>query len=217
MQQPKLRKGIEPIKLRSKQADILRCNDRFKLVICGRRFGKTMILLTEALKQLKYPNQLVMYVAPTNAQAKKVFWKKLKQYIPQCYILDKQETYPLTLKLNNGSEISLYGAEAHDRIRSTEFDLALCDEFQDYEPEAWFTSIYPTLSNLEGRALLVGTPKGKGNWSYELTQDPNYKFFHYTTIDGGWVKQSEIELATLCFTVPINCARSSPESSLATS
>lgn len=154
-----------------------------------------MIGITETLKLIQNPNQLISYFAPTNAQAKKVFWKKLKQSIPYDWIKNISEVVPYNIQLINGSEVTLYGAEAHDRSRGTENDLVICDEFQDYVEDAWFESIYPTLSNRKGRALMIGTPKGKSNWGYELTQNPMFKYFHFTTLDGGWVEESEIELA----------------------
>lgn len=190
----RLKKPLQLI-LRENQAKIINDNSRFRVVVCGRRFGKTMIGITETLKLIQNSNQLVSYFAPTNAQAKKVFWKKLKQSIPYDWIKNISEVVPYNIQLINGSEVTLYGAEAHDRSRGTENDLVICDEFQDYVEEAWNESIYPTLSNRKGRALLIGTPKGKSNWGYELTQNPLFKYFHYTTLDGGWVDEDEIILA----------------------
>lgn len=154
-----------------------------------------MLGIAETHSEIAVPNSLVAYIAPTNAQAKKVFWKKLKQSLPEDLILSITETVPYNILMTNGSEITLYGAESHDRIRGTEYDLVICDEFQDYQEEAWTESIYPTLSNRKGRALMIGTPKGKSNWGYELTQNPMFKYFHFTTLEGGWVEQSEIEIA----------------------
>ena len=66
--------------------------------MCGRRFGKTMIGITETLKLIQNPNQLVSYFAPTNAQAKKVFWKKLKQSIPYDWIKNISEVVPYNIQ-----------------------------------------------------------------------------------------------------------------------
>lgn len=191
---PKVQKHQELI-LRKNQATIVNDESRFKIVVCGRRFGKTGIDAMEIMKTIQKPNMNTAYVAPTNKQAKEVFWDWIKRTVPNDWKLRTFETAPYTIELLNGSAIRLYGADAHDRIRGRGYDLIVCDEFQDYSPDAWFTSIFPSLSDRQGRAVLTGTPKGKSNWGYELTQNPLYKFFHFTTLDGGWVKQSEIELA----------------------
>lgn len=181
--------------LRKNQASIVRDTSRFKIVVCGRRFGKTRIGAIETLNTVQEPNKSVAYVAPTNTQAKEVFWRLIKNVIPEDWKLQTYETAPYTIELINGSLIKLYGADAHDRLRGNPYDLVICDEFADFNPDAWNTSIYPALSDRKGRALMIGTPKGKSNWGYELTQNPMFKYFHFTTLDGGWVEQSEIEIA----------------------
>jgi hypothetical protein len=74
------------------------------------------------------------------------------------------------------------------------------DEFADIDPEAWFEVLRATLSDTGGKALFIGTPKGIGNWSYEIYQnyleDPeNWSSYQFTTLDGGNVPPEEIEQA----------------------
>ena len=46
---------------------------------------------------------------------------------------------------------------------------------------------------------MCGTPKGYGNWSYEMylkgKQDDDWESYQYTTIQGGMVTAEEIEQA----------------------
>jgi hypothetical protein len=78
-------------------------------------------------------------------------------------------------------------------------DYLVLDEFADINPEAWFETLRPTLSDREGGALFIGTPKGL-NWAHDLfTASTDYPeewaSFQFTTIEGGNVKPEEIEAA----------------------
>ena len=74
------------------------------------------------------------------------------------------------------------------------------DEFADIDPDAFYETLRPTLSDKEGSALFIGTPKGIGNWAHSLYQmqleNPAlWASFSYTTLDGGNVSADEIEQA----------------------
>lgn len=183
------------LKLRENQSLIVNDKSRFRIVVCGRRFGKTRIGAIETLNAIQDADKCIAYVAPTNSQAKELFWGLIKKATPYDWIKQIHETQPYTIDLINGSTIKLYGADAHDRLRGNAFDLVICDEFADFHRDAWNTSIYPALSDRKGRALMIGTPKGKANWGYELTQNPLFKYFKFTTLEGGWVEEEEVELA----------------------
>ena len=51
---------------------------RFRVAVCGRRFGKTYLALRELARAARYPNRRVFYVAPTYRQAKQICWDELK-------------------------------------------------------------------------------------------------------------------------------------------
>jgi hypothetical protein len=75
------------------------------------------------------------------------------------------------------------------------------DEFAMQHPDVWNLVLRPTLSDHQGSAMFIGTPDGTQNWSYDLYQrgmsgeDPQWKSFLYTTLDGGNVPEWEIEQA----------------------
>ena len=173
---------------------------RFRVVVAGRRFGKTHLAIRELAYHARWPNQEVIYVAPTYKMAKNIVWKKLKNKMMDLNWVQKQNETELKLELKNGSTIALKGADNYDSLRGTGNHFIVLDEFADIDPEAWFETLRPTLADTGGRALFIGTPKGIGNWSYELFQnaleDPdNWRSFQYTTVDGGNVPQSEIDQA----------------------
>lgn len=181
------------------QQAITQDNRRFRVVIAGRRFGKTHLAIRELCFHAREPGKEVWYVAPTYRQSKNIVWKKLKHKLQDLRWAAKVNETELTITLKNGSTISLKGADNHDSLRGVGLDFIVLDEFADIEPEAWFETLRPTLSDKQGRAMFIGTPKGM-NWAYELYQnnmdDPtNWASYQYTTIDGGNVPVEEIEQA----------------------
>lgn len=173
---------------------------RFRVVVAGRRFGKTHLAIRELAFHAKEPNREVWYVAPSYKMAKQIVWKKLKNRLQDLNWVKKHNETELTLFLKNGSVISLKGADNYDSLRGVGLDFIVLDEFADIDPEAWYETLRPTLSDKGGKALFIGTPKGIGNWSYELYQNSvddslTWSSHQYTTVDGGNVPEEEIEQA----------------------
>ena len=187
------------MRLTPPQSDIFQSPDRFRVVVAGRRFGKTFLSTAELLnKALSEPDQNVWYVAPTYKAAKEIAWDMLTSQIPIEYI-DKTNETALTINFKNGSSISLKGAEKPDNLRGRSLDFVVLDEFADMRKEAWFEVIRPSLSDRQGGALFIGTPKGRNHF-YDLygkgvDDDEGWKSYQYTTIEGGNVPPDEIESA----------------------
>jgi hypothetical protein len=188
------------MKLSSPQTTVVEDNHRFKVVIAGRRFGKTFLAIRELCYHARIPEQEVWYVAPTYKQAKMIVWRKLKQRLQDLRWIKKANESELSITLKNGSTISLKGADNEDSLRGIGLDYLILDEFADIKPEAFYEVLRPTLADKQGKALFIGTPKGIANWAYDLYQmehdsPDSWKSFQYTTIDGGNVKAEEIEAA----------------------
>lgn len=171
---------------------------RFRVAICGRRFGKTHLAIRELAKYSRQPDQRVWYIAPTYRMAKQIVWKKLKKKLLGLNWIKKVNEQDLTLELVNGSEISLRGADNYDSLRGVGLNFVVLDEFADIDEEAWKEVIRPTLADTQGHALFLGTPKGM-NWAKELFDNPatkkNWVSFQFTTLDGGNVPEDEVEQA----------------------
>jgi hypothetical protein len=182
------------------QETIANSDKRFRVVVAGRRFGKTHLSIRELCFHARKPNQEVWYVAPTYRQAKQIVWRKLKYKLQDLNWAKKINESELTILLKNGSVISLKGADNADSLRGVGLDFMVMDEFADVDEEAWTEVLRPTLADKQGKALFIGTPKGIGNWAHDLytmpLEQPNvWASFQYTTIDGGQVKAEEIESA----------------------
>jgi phage terminase large subunit len=173
---------------------------RFRVVVAGRRFGKTHLSIRELCYHAKDPGKDVWYVAPTYKMARQIVWRKLKNKLQDLNWVAKTNETELTIVLVNGSTIALKGADNYDSLRGVGLDFIVLDEFADIDPEAWYETLRPTLSDKAGKALFIGTPKGIGNWAYEIyqnTQDDaaNWQSFSFTTLDGGQVPEEEVQQA----------------------
>jgi hypothetical protein len=184
------------------QADIFDEQARFRVVVAGRRFGKTYLSTAEILRAaLSGRDKNVWYIAPTYKAAKEIAWDMLKKLIPESYIAKSHET-ELSIKLHNGSTISLKGAEhGGQSLRGRSLDFCVLDEFADMKPETWNEVIRPSLADRHTeecptRALFIGTPKGRNHfydlWTQQLDDWASYQ---YTTLDGGNVSSEEVEAA----------------------
>ena len=186
--------------LKPAAAEVHRCLARFRILVAGRRFGKSRLAETELVEQaLRKPGSRAIYMAPTRVQAKQILWQGLKERVPSSWIRSKNET-ALQLTLINGSVIQLAGADYSDSLRGISADLIVVDEFcfvADLENQ--MAALRPMLSTTRGRMLLISTPAGGGSYSHELyeragTEDASdWERFTFTSVDGGWIPPSEVE------------------------
>lgn len=181
------------------QSEILFNSSRFKTVVAGRRFGKTYLSVNMLLQAaVTGKDKHCWYVAPTYGSAKEIAWDMLIHTIPQEYISRTNES-SLMLRLINGSVISLKGAEKPNNLRGRALDFVVLDEFADMRPEAWFEVIRPSLSDRQGSAVFIGTPKGRNHfydlWAKGMDGANDWSSFQYTTLDGGNVPESEVQAA----------------------
>ena len=183
------------------QKEVFTSEARFRVLITGRRFGKTFLALNELAKFSRYPKKKVWYIAPTYRMCKDIMLDPLVDKMTKHKWISKVNYSDLTITLRNKSLIQLRSSENFNALRGVGLDFICIDEFSDVDERAWFEVLRPTLSDKskEGSALFLGTPRGYGNWSYNLftkqETDNNWKSFKYTTLDGGQVSANEIEQA----------------------
>ena len=60
------------VNLKPPQWEVFNCDQRFRALVAGRRFGKTYLALIELIQAAWGPGRLVWYVAPTTKQAKRI-------------------------------------------------------------------------------------------------------------------------------------------------
>lgn len=151
------------------QQSIHRSMRRYNVLVCHRRFGKTVLAinaLVDAALRNTLRNPRYAYVAPLRKQVKKVAWDYLKQYTAQIPGVRSNET-ELWVELPTGARIFLEGADEPDSLRGIYLDGIVMDEVAQMRPSLWGEVVRPTLSDRKGWVIFIGTPKGI-NQFYDL-------------------------------------------------
>jgi len=186
--------------LRYAQGQVFSSRKRFRVLVAGRRFGKSYLSCIELLRgAIERPGETFFYAAPTYRMAKDIAWKVMKKLVPRAWIKSKNET-DLKIELVNGSTIELKGTENAMALRGRSLAGVVLDEAAFMSSEVWFEVIRPALADKQGWALFISTPDGTASWFYELWQyadsgDDNWSRWQFTTIDGDNVPPEEIEAA----------------------
>lgn len=153
---------------------------RFQIVSCGRRFGKTSLGKILSARSMIRDKGHVAWISPTTKMAGAVWKEFLDQFSP---IADWVSVQEKTIILKNGGKFTLWTAENPDAIRGQAFSLAIMDEAAMYKSsEIWHAIIRPALSDEQGGAYFLSTPRGR-NWFWELYQlglsDVNYQSWSF--------------------------------------
>src|SRR4051794_6956920 len=82
---------------------------RMRVMVAGRRCGKTYLAIRELARFARHPKQRVYYTAPTYRQAKSITWMPLKERLIDLRWVDKVNEQDLSILLRNGSTISVRG------------------------------------------------------------------------------------------------------------
>ena len=172
------------------QTKILESTARFRVVMCGRRFGKSELSQVEIISNA-IQGMNVAYITPTYKLAK-TFFEKLTQSLPTF----ENNKSDLTIHFPNSGTVEFFTGERLDNLRGRKFHLVVIDEasfIPDLE-DGWLNSIRPTLTDYQGRALFLSTPRGK-NYFYSLYMKGGQKdwdSFKFTTYDNPYILTSEI-------------------------
>jgi hypothetical protein len=185
------------VHLKPPQWAVFGCDQRFRVLVAGRRFGKTYLAMVELCQAAWGSGRLAWYVAPTYKQAKRIAWKPLKE-MTRPYWAGKPNETDLRIDLISGGTICLKGADNYDSLRGDGLNFLVLDEYASIAPEAWTEVLRPALADREGRVLFIGTPQGFNHF-HELVERadtlPDWKSFQFTTAQGGNVSPKELESA----------------------
>ena len=186
--------------LSAPQLLVAECPIRFRVVVAGRRVGKTMLAIREMCKFARLPDRNVWYLTNSRQQAKSLVWNKLKKKLKSLNWIRSTNESELSIELINGSRISLKSAEQGDNLRGESLDFICIDEFCDIDLETvWAQIIRASLSDRKGHALFTGTPKAGNQYARDLYDNylsrKGWMSFSFTTAQGGFVDEEEIAQA----------------------
>ena len=190
------------LSLHPKQMEVYRSKARFRVVVAGRRWGKSQLSKVLMITKARLPRQKIWYVAPTYRMAKQILWTDLLDALPKKWIKKVNET-TLSITLVNGSRIELKGADKADSLRGVGIHFLVLDEFQDMSEETWTQVLRPTLADTGGHAIFIGTPKAYNQLYalYKHGQDPKkvksgqWESWQFPTITSPFIPMSEIAAA----------------------
>lgn len=180
------------------QKKVIECLARFIVLMCGRRWGKSVVSRTIGVNTA-LQSKKVAYVTPTYKLAK-FFFESYEFSIPEAAAkFNKSE---LTIKFITGGSIQFFSGETLDVFRGLDFDLIIIDE-ASYIPnlkDGWSASLRPTLTDRKGKAIFLSTPRGKNDF-YKFSLNENnsqdWKTFKFTSYDNPHIPPEEIDAARL--------------------
>jgi phage terminase large subunit-like protein len=185
------------VALHDAQMEIFKSPARFKVVSAGRRFGKSRLAAWVLLiKALQSKSKDVFYVGPTFQQSKDIMWSMLKELGQDVIKAAHENTAVLTLV--NDRKIYLKGSDRPDTLRGVGLEYVVLDEYASMKPEVWEMILRPTLADVKGGAMFIGTPAGKNHFYklyIEAQEEDDWQAFQFTSTDNPLLDPKEIAAA----------------------
>lgn len=177
--------GYKPRPLQRKIHNELK---RFNVLVCHRRFGKTVLVINEMLDRglrNNLRNPQYAYIAPNYGAAKRIAWDYIKDFtrhIPNVKVNEAELRVDIHRPppYDDRIRFMLLGAENPNSLRGIFLDGAILDEFAECDPKIWGEVIRPALSDRKGWAIFIGTPKGQNHF---------YDIYHKTIGHNNWYQK----------------------------
>jgi hypothetical protein len=171
---------------------------RFGVVMCGRRFGKTKYGIYRACRAA-LEGERVGWFAPTYKYSLEA-WREITHRLrPVAASVSEQEK---RIELLTGGVIECWTMDTPDPARGREYHVVVIDEagiVKDVEA-IWQAAILPTLARHKGRALFLGTPKGRTHgfsqmFAKGMSGEARWASVRAPTIDNPFIPKEEIDIA----------------------
>ena len=184
------------------QDQIAKDKHRFRVLRCGRRWGKTCLIAEEIKGFAIYKSSKIAYIANNYQQARDIMWEFLKKELGGSIIDTNEQRLEIRVKTVQGGEslVILRGWESIENLRGQAFDFLALDEvaMMRHFWVNWHEVLRPTLTDKKGTAIFASTPKGFSAFydlcNLELT-DKDFKTFYFTSWDNPFLPIEEIEKA----------------------
>lgn len=203
------------MQLHQKQQDIVRSKKRFKVARAGRKGGKTALEVenicykaTVSAKKLNLTKtsfntgRKVLYIAPTQAQARNIIWGALKARLHNIGTPNEQM---LQMKVPNedGQVTTIYvgGWENRENYRGLADVIHITfdetDTLRDFFI-SWLEIFRPMFLDTGGTADFIGTPKKENPNMRRLEKEAEIKpqdwdCFHFTSENNPFLSRTELD------------------------
>lgn len=185
------------------QHELWHSTARFIVLPCGRRSGKSEIakrkLILSALNPYTgYDDPNYFAAAPTRDQAKRIYWRDLKAFLPKSLIAKVSES-EMMIQLVNGASIYVVGMDKPERIEGMSWNGGVLDEYANMKPKAWTENVRPALSDRNGWCWLIGVPEGRNHYydtyMYALSEESGPEWAGFTWKSSEILPEAEIASA----------------------
>ena len=167
---------------------------RFKVLSAGRRWGKTRLGVWLCLSKA-WQGGRTWWIAPTYAMALEG-WKDLRNIGVEYGTTIKESEK--TIITPTGGSVSIRSADNPDRLRGAGLDYVVLDEFAFMKESTWAEVVRPTLTERQGGALFISTPRGFNHFEkiYHQAEDLNdWNRWLLPTSTNPHVPKSELQIA----------------------
>lgn len=184
------------------QADFINSPAKRKVIVAGRRGGKTTGVAILAAKLALKEKRRILEAAPTQEQTD-AFWETVKKYYADLLVagLAKKNETRRMIDLPDGGRIRCKTAWDADTLRGDYADLLILDEYADMEPNAWDEVGAPMLLDNDGDAIFIGTPKRRNHF-FHLYQkaasdtEGRWAAWHFTSYDNPHLSREALDEIT---------------------
>jgi len=193
------------MKLHPPQSEVAIDNHDYRVVCCGRQWGKTTLAVLEMIAYaFAKGGREIAYFATTYDQARNIAWTILKDATRNAWAKPPNESrleLHISTQDEGESRITLRGFENVETARGQQFDFLVIDEVAQMRnwKYIWNAVLEPTLAFRHGKALFISTPLGFNHF-YDLynlgqTDNPIYKSWRFTSYDNPYLDPKRIEQA----------------------
>lgn len=176
-----------------KQHEIIHDDSRFLVVVCGRRFGKTVAGMERiVMATLKGLNS--WWIAPSHNDAVDV-WRQIKKLLEP--VTSNVSESLKEIECVTGGRVTIKSAGTGDNLRGAGLDFVVFDECAFIDGQIWHEVVRPMLMTTKGKALFLSTPNGR-NWFFDLYTNAlrigdNWRVKQYTSYDNPRIDRAELE------------------------
>lgn len=172
---------------------------RFRVLACGRRFGKTTVAI-DLMANMLLDGKRAAYFAPTYRMGAEA-WRMLLELLRPVVRSAREDDWRLELRTGGVFEGWSLAQGAGETVRGRQYDFVVMDEAALLESAAvWHGAIRPLLTDTLGGALFCSTPRGRG-WFWQLFHQgqnpdfPEWASWQFPTSANPLIQASEIEAA----------------------
>lgn len=174
---------------------------RFKVLVAGRRFGKSWLALREALDRAINLGMLVWFVSPTYNNVL-THWRTAKMMVGQLYTYKNEQYKYMEFYIGDRrGSIAFKSGDRPNNLLGEGLDYLVLDEAAYQSEDLWYRVLRPSLSDKQGGALLISTPNGVSNYFYRLylagqdIEEPEWASWRFPSVNNPKMTKSEVAAA----------------------